>query len=57
MRRTDKWLNLFWQQSIDGTVMLVVGNDGKKPIEMNLQGRAAEWKRANLPIGFIKFPK
>ncbi|NHJ31576.1 MAG: hypothetical protein FK732_01820 [Asgard group archaeon] len=57
MRRTDKWLNLFWQQSIDGTVMLVIGNDGKKPIEMNLDGRAAEWKRANLPIGFIKFPK
>ncbi len=57
MRRTDKWLNLFWQQSIDDTVMLVVGNDGKKPLEMNLQGQAAEWKRANLPIGFIKFPK
>ena len=26
-------------------------------IKMNLKGRAAEWKRANLPIGFIKFPK
>ena len=57
MRRTDKWLNLFWQQAIDGTVLIVIGNDGKKPIEMNLEGRAAEWKRANLPIGFIKFPK
>jgi len=57
MRRTDKWLSLFSQQSIDGTVLLVIGNDGKKPIELNLTGRAAAWKRANLPIGFIKFPK
>ncbi|NHJ06311.1 MAG: hypothetical protein EAX90_15905 [Candidatus Heimdallarchaeota archaeon] len=57
LRRTDKWINLFWQQSIEGTMLMVIGNDGKKPIEMNLQGHAAEWKRANLPIGFIKFPK
>ncbi|NHJ40076.1 MAG: hypothetical protein FK731_08590 [Asgard group archaeon] len=57
MRRTDKWLNLFWQQAIAGTALLVIGNDGKKPIEMALSGKAAEWKRANLPIGFIKFPK
>jgi len=57
MRRTDKWLSLFWQQSIDGKVLLVIGNDGKKPIEMNLEGHAAEWKRANMPIGFIKLPK
>ncbi len=57
MRRTDKWLNLIWQQSIDGTILVVIGNDGKKPLKMNLQGRAAEWKRANMPIGFIKFPK
>jgi len=55
MRRTDKWLNLFSQQSIKGTALLVIGNDGKKPIEIGLEGRAAEWKRANLPIGFIKF--
>ncbi|MBN1329244.1 MAG: hypothetical protein JXA54_07200 [Candidatus Heimdallarchaeota archaeon] len=55
MRRTDKWLNLFCQQSIKGTVLLVIGNDGKKPIDIGLEGRAAEWKRANLPIGFIKF--
>lgn len=57
LRRTDKWINLFWQQAIEGTMMMVVGNDGKKAIEMNLEGKAAEWKRANLPIGFIKFPK
>ncbi|NHK31908.1 MAG: hypothetical protein FK730_11190 [Asgard group archaeon] len=57
MRRTDKWLNLFWQQAIAGTALLVIGNDGRKPIEMALSGKAAEWKRANLPIGFIKFPK
>ena len=57
MRRTDKWLSLFWQQAIDGTALIVIGNDGKKPLQMNLEGRAAEWKRANLPIGFIKFPE
>ncbi|HUT80173.1 MAG TPA: hypothetical protein VMZ29_03145 [Candidatus Bathyarchaeia archaeon] len=55
MRRTDKWLNLFSQQSIKGTALIVIGNDGKKPIEIGLEGRAAEWKRANLPVGFIKF--
>ncbi|MHA1355616.1 MAG: hypothetical protein ACTSR1_10625 [Candidatus Heimdallarchaeota archaeon] len=57
IRRTDKWLSLFWQQAIEGTALIVIGNDGKTPIEMNLEGRAAEWKRANLPIGFIKFPE
>ena len=57
MRRTDKWLSLFAKQSIAGTALIVIGNDGKKPIEMNLKGRAAEWKRANLPIGFVKLPK
>ena len=36
MRRTDKWLSLFAKQSIKGTAILVIGNDGKKPIEMNL---------------------
>jgi hypothetical protein len=57
MRRTDNWLNLYWKQAIAGTAMLVIGNDGRKPIEMALSGKAAVWKRANLPIGFIKFPK
>jgi hypothetical protein len=57
MRRTDKWLGLYWQQAIAGTALLVIGNDGRKPIEMALTGKAASWKRANLPIGFIKFPK
>lgn len=57
LRRTDKWLSLFWQQAIEGTTLLVIGNDGKKSIRLNLTGRAADWKRANLPIGFIKFPK
>ncbi|NHJ48386.1 MAG: hypothetical protein FK733_11435 [Asgard group archaeon] len=57
MRRTDNWLNLYWKQAISGTAMLVIGNDGRKPIEMALSGKAATWKRANLPIGFIKFPK
>lgn len=57
MRRTDKWLSLFAKQSIEGTAIMVIGNDGKKPIEMNLKGRAVEWKLANLPIGFILLPK
>ncbi len=57
MRRTDKWISLYAKQSIAGTAIMVIGNDGKKPIEMNLKGRAAEWKRANLPIGFIVLPK
>ncbi|TFG01734.1 MAG: hypothetical protein EU542_06430 [Promethearchaeota archaeon] len=56
MRRTDKWLNLFNQQAIDNTALMVIGNKGKRPIDMHLEGRAAEWKRANLPIGLIKFP-
>ena len=55
MKRTDKWLSLFWQQSIEGTALIVVGNDGRKPIDMNLEGHAVAWKKANLPIGFIKF--
>ncbi|MCF2144336.1 MAG: hypothetical protein K9W42_11605 [Candidatus Heimdallarchaeota archaeon] len=55
MRRTDKWLNLFCQQSIQGTALLVIGNDGKKIMDMGLEGKAVEWKRANLPIGFLKY--
>jgi hypothetical protein len=57
MRRTDKWLKLLYQQSVKNTVLMVVGNNGEKPIDMTFEGRAAEWKRANLPIGFIKFPE
>ncbi|MHA1629682.1 MAG: hypothetical protein ACTSXO_05115 [Candidatus Heimdallarchaeota archaeon] len=55
MRRTDKWLNLFCQQSIQGTALLVIGNDGKKVMDMGLEGKVVEWKRANLPIGFLKY--
>ncbi|MEA2070235.1 MAG: hypothetical protein U9O98_03000 [Asgard group archaeon] len=57
MRRTDKWLSLFWQQSIEGTALLVIGNDGKRPLDLTLEGRAAEWKRANVPIGIVIYPK
>jgi len=55
IRRTDKWLNLFCQQSIQGTALLVIGNDGKKVMDMGLEGKVVEWKRANLPIGFLKY--
>jgi len=55
MRRTDKWLSLFCQQSIKGTALFVIGNDGKKAIDMGFEGKAVEWKRANLPIGFLKY--
>ena len=32
IRRTDKWLSLFLQQAIEGTALIVIGNDGKTPI-------------------------
>lgn len=54
MKRTDKWLSLFYQQALKGTALVVIGNHGKRPINMHLTGRAAEWKRANLPIGLIR---
>ena len=51
--RTDKWLLGMFKQLRENSLFIILGNHGKKTIEMNLTGKYAEWRKASLPIAII----
>ncbi len=53
INRTDKWIQLLHNQSRPNTLLIVAGTHGRQEIDLKLEGRAAQWKRANLPIAFL----
>ncbi|MHA1253170.1 MAG: hypothetical protein ACTSRP_24515 [Candidatus Helarchaeota archaeon] len=53
IHRTDKWLLGMFKQSRNNTVFIILGNHGRKKIDMNLTGKYAEWRKASLPIAII----
>ncbi|MHA1269750.1 MAG: hypothetical protein ACTSPY_08170 [Candidatus Helarchaeota archaeon] len=53
IHRTDKWLLGMFKQARERSMFIIIGNHGKKEINMNLSGKYAEWRKASLPVGII----
>ena len=51
--RTSTWIKLFHEQVKEKTVFCIVGNHGKKELEIGFRGVAAKWKEANMPIAIF----
>jgi len=54
--RTSNWLKIIHKQAAKDTVFLVLGNQGTtqtKSLSYGLEGRRADWRRANIPIGLL----
>lgn len=57
IRRTDKWLKVLYLQSKSGTVFIILSSHGKHQIDLQIKGKAAQWRLASLPIAiFSKKP-
>lgn len=57
IRRTDKWLKVLWMQGLPGSVFIVLSSHGKHQIDLQIKGKAAQWRLASLPIAiFSKKP-
>ncbi len=57
IRRTDKWLKVLYLQSKPGTVFIMLSSHGKHQIDLQIKGKAAQWRLASLPIAiFAKKP-
>jgi len=53
IKRTDKWLLSIYKQARSKTLMIILGNHGRYKIDLNYQGRIAEWRKASVPIGLL----
>lgn len=53
IRRTDKWLKVLYLQSKSGTVFIVLSSHGKHQIDLQIKGKAAQWRLASLPIAIF----
>lgn len=57
IRRTDKWLKMLYLQSKSRTAFIILGSHGRHQIDLQIKGRAAQWRLASLPIAiFSKKP-
>ncbi|MFX1520691.1 MAG: hypothetical protein ACFFCD_12310 [Promethearchaeota archaeon] len=57
IRRTDKWLKVLYLQSKAATAFIILSSHGKHQIDLQIKGKAAQWRLASLPIAiFSKKP-
>jgi len=57
IRRTDKWLKVLFMQAKPGSVFIILSSHGKHQIDLQIKGKAAQWRLASLPIAiFSKKP-
>ncbi|MHA1758655.1 MAG: hypothetical protein ACTSU2_04620 [Promethearchaeota archaeon] len=55
IKRTDKWLSSLYKQARKRTLMLILGNHGRRPIDLKYQGRIAQWRKASVPVGLLSY--
>ncbi|MHA1729470.1 MAG: hypothetical protein ACTSWY_12160 [Promethearchaeota archaeon] len=53
IKRTDKWLLSLYKQARSKSLLIVLGNHGRYKIDLNYQGKVAEWRKASVPIAIL----
>jgi hypothetical protein len=50
IKRTDKWILSMYKQLRSKSLMLVIGDHGRYKIDLNYQGKIAQWRAASVPL-------
>ena len=53
IRRTDKWILSMHKQARTNSLFVILGNHGRKQIDLNYQGKIAEWRKASVPVAVL----
>jgi hypothetical protein len=53
--RTDKWILSLYKQARGKTLFITVGNHGRTKIDLNYQGKIADWRKASVPIAILTY--
>ncbi|MHA1380310.1 MAG: hypothetical protein ACTSRG_18245 [Candidatus Helarchaeota archaeon] len=55
IHRTDKWMLGMYKQAAPNTLIMIVGNHGRKEIEMTYDpnSKLAQWRKASTPIAVL----
>ncbi len=55
IKRTDKWILSSWKMLKRRSLMLVIGNHGRYKIDLNYQGKVAQWRTASVPLALFMY--
>ena len=55
IKRTDKWILSSWKMLKRKSLMLVIGNHGRYKIDLNYQGKVAQWRAASVPLALFMY--
>lgn len=50
IKRTDKWILSMYKQLRKNSLMIVLGDHGRYKLDLNYQGKVAEWRAASVPL-------
>lgn len=51
--RTDNWILSLFKQAIPGTLLIVLGDHGRREIRIEYEGKYAKWREASVPIAIM----
>ncbi len=55
IKRTDKWILSSWKMLRKRSLMVIIGNHGRYKIDLNYQGKVAEWRAASVPLALFMY--
>ena len=55
IKRTDKWILSQFKQLRSNSLMIVIGNHGRYKIDLDYQGKVAEWRAASVPLAIFLY--
>ena len=55
IKRTDKWFLSNFKQLRKNSLMIVLGNHGRYKIDLEYQGKVAEWRAASVPLAIFLY--
>lgn len=55
IKRTDKWILSIHKQARSKSLVMILGNHGRYKIDLNYQGKIAEWRKASVPVAVMMY--
>lgn len=55
IKRTDKWMLSMYKQARSKSLMVILGNHGRYRINLDYQGKIAEWRKASVPVAVMMY--
>ena len=55
IKRTDKWILSMYKQLRSKSLMIVLGNHGRYKIDLEYQGKIAQWRAASVPLALFLY--